>query len=164
MERLASHASTDGRVYFTGGVTALLMEWRSSTIDIDIKMVPDQEALFRSLPQLKESLEVNIELAAPDQFIPPLPGWEERSRLISCIGRLSFFHYDFYAQALAKIERGHSQDVRDVASMLDQGLIDPRKLLDYFGEIEPALHRYPAVDSRSFRRAVETTLRNAKMM
>ncbi len=162
MERLASHASTDGRVYFTGGVTALLMEWRSSTIDIDIKMVPEQEALFRSLPQLKESLEVNIELAAPDQFIPPLPGWEERSRLISRIGRLSYYHYDFYAQALAKIERGHSQDLMDVRAMLERELIDPGSMLDHFGEIEPALYRYPAIDPASFRRAVEATVRNAQ--
>lgn len=162
MERLAGHASTEGRVYFTGGVTALLMEWRSTTIDIDIKMVPEQDALFRALPGLKESLEINIELAAPDQFIPPLAGWEDRSVLISHVGRLSFYHYDFYAQALAKIERGHSRDVEDVASMLDGGLIDPRKTLGYFNEIEAALYRYPAIDPRAFRRAVEATLSNAQ--
>lgn len=162
MEHLARHASSDGRVYFTGGVTALLMEWRSSTIDIDIKMVPEQDALFRALPALKESLEINVELAAPDQFIPALPGWEERSVLISRIGRLSFYHYDFYAQALAKIERGHSQDISDVAAMLDRKLIDPRRMLDYFREIEPELYRYPAIDPGTFRRAVEATLRNVK--
>ena len=66
------------------------MEWRFSTIDIDMKMVPEQHGLFRALPALKESLEINIELAALDQFIPPLPGWEERSQLISRIGLLSF--------------------------------------------------------------------------
>jgi hypothetical protein len=161
MERLAGHASAEGRVYFTGGVTALLMEWRSSTIDIDIKIVPEQDALFRALPELKESLEINIELAAPDQFIPPLPGWEERSRLISQIGRLSFYHYDFYAQALAKIERGHAQDVMDVAAMIDTGLIDPRRTLDYLDEIEPMLYRYPAIDPHAFRRGVEAAVGNA---
>ena len=146
-------------MYFTGGVTALLMEWRSSTIDIDIKMVPEQDALFRALPGLKESLEINVEIAAPDQFIPPLPGWEERSRLISRIGRLSFYHYDFYAQALAKIERGHSRDITDVTAMFDRVLIDPLRTLDYFAEIEPALYRYPAIDAGAFRRAVEARVR-----
>lgn len=162
MTRLADYASTEGRVYFTGGVTALLMEWRSSTIDIDLKMVPEQDALLRALAELKESLEVNIELAAPDHFIPPLPGWEERSQFISRVGRLSYHHYDFYAQALAKIERGHAQDVLDVAAMFDRGLIDRRRLLRYFEQIEPALYRYPALDRGTFRRAVETTVGDAR--
>jgi uncharacterized nucleotidyltransferase DUF6036 len=156
MAGLAEQATSDGRVYFTGGVTALLMKWRSTTIDIDIKMVPEQDALFRALPMLKEALEINVELAAPDQFIPALPEWEERSQLISKVGLLSFFHYDFYSQALAKIERGHSRDVTDVAAMFERGLIEPQRLLDYFAKIEPALYRYPAIDPRAFRRAVET--------
>lgn len=155
MRLLAGRAATEGRVYFTGGVSALLMKWRTATIDIDIKMVPEQDALFRALPELKESLEINVELAAPDQFIPPLPGWEERSPLISREGRLSFHHYDFYSQALAKIERGHSRDVKDVNAMLDLGLIDRQGTLDYFCQIEPLLYRYPAIDPASFRRAVE---------
>ncbi|MEO5589276.1 MAG: hypothetical protein ABIS03_06800 [Gemmatimonadaceae bacterium] len=45
-------------------------EWRDSTIDIDLKMVPERDALFRALPELKERLEMNIELAAPDRGIP----------------------------------------------------------------------------------------------
>lgn len=158
MRLLAANAATDGRVYFTGGVSALLMKWRLATIDIHIKMVPEQDSLFRALPELKESLEINVELAAPDQFIPPLPGWEERSPLIVREGRLSFHHYDFYSQALAKIERGHSRDIEDVTAMLDLGLIDRKGTIDYFGQIEPLLYRYPAIDPASFRRAVEEWL------
>ncbi len=160
MQHLAAHATSEGLVYFTGGVTALLLNWRASTIDIDIKMVPEQDALFRALPALKESLEINVELASPDQFIPPLPGWEERSQLISRIGMLSFYHYDFYSQALAKIERGHSRDVMDVAAMFERELIEPLRMLDYFGRIELALYRYPAIDPRAFRRAVEAAVRD----
>jgi hypothetical protein len=161
MRLLAGHAATESHVYFTGGVSAVLMKWRAATIDIDIKMVPEQDDLFRALPGLKESLEINIELAAPDQFIPPVPGWEERSPVISRQGRLTFHHYDFYSQALAKIERGHSRDVADVTAMLDLGLIDPRRTLDYFGQIEPGLYRYPAIDPPSFRRAVEAMMGGA---
>ena len=162
MRSLSGHATTEGRVYFTGGVTALLIEWRTSTIDVDIKMVPEQDSLFRALPPLKELLEMNIELASPDDFIPPVPGWEERSPLIRREGRLSFHHYDFYSQALAKIERRHARDVLDVAAMLDLGLIDPRATLAYFDEIEPSLYRYPAVDPASFRRAVEEMMTGEK--
>lgn len=158
MRLLADHAVGEGRVYFTGGVTALLMKWRATTVDIDIKMVPEQDALFRVIPAIKESLEMNVELAAPDQFIPALPFWEERSPLITRQGRLSFHHYDFYSQALAKIERGHLRDTADVAAMLDLNLIEPRRTLDYFSQIEPYLYRYPAIDPPSFRLAVEAIM------
>ncbi len=47
---------------------------------------------------------------------------------------MAYYHYDFYSQALAKIE--------------------PR-LMRHFEEIEPLLYRFPAIDPASFRRAVE---------
>ncbi len=158
MKRLSAAAVPPARVYFTGGVSALLIGWRESTIDIDIKLVPEHDALFRALPELKEQLEMNIELASPDQFIPAIEGWEERSPLIGGNGRLSFHHYDFYSQALAKIERGHARDIDDVSAMIELGLVDPQRAVDYFREIEPRLFRYPAIDPASFRRAVESVL------
>lgn len=151
---LGAHARADVRIYLTGGSTAVLEGWRASTKDVDLKLVPDDEGILRAIPETKEKLEINVELAAPDDFIPPLPGWEERSRFISKEGRASFFHYDFYAQALAKLERGHAIDLTDVQEMRSRGLIDPRKLESFFEAIEPALYRYPAVDPRSFRKKV----------
>jgi hypothetical protein len=38
---------------------------------------------------------------------------------------VAFYHYDFYSQALAKIERGHSQDRVDVAAILARRLVEP---------------------------------------
>ena len=38
---------------------------------------------------------------------------------------MAFHHFDLYAQALAKIERGHAQDVDDVREMLRRGLVEP---------------------------------------
>jgi hypothetical protein len=61
---------------------------------------------------------------------------------------------------MAKIERGHDQDLKDVAEMLQRGLVDPAKALDPFREIEPQLYRYPAIDHPSFQRAVEETFRS----
>jgi hypothetical protein len=158
MDALGQEAEHDGRAYFTGGVSAVLMGWRASTIDVDLKLIPEQDSLFRALPRLKESLHLNVELAAPDQFIPELPGWRERSALIDRCGRVSFHHYDFYAQALAKIERGHLQDMDDVAQMLKRGLVSRPGALELFAAIEPQLFRYPAIDPPSFRRAVESAL------
>ncbi|MGH7147689.1 MAG: hypothetical protein ACREYE_01465 [Gammaproteobacteria bacterium] len=88
-------------------------------------------------------LDTNIERAAPDDFVPALPGWQERSRFS---GPIEFRHYDFYGQALAKIERGHKQDIADVQSMLARQLIKPDMLLDLYRQIQASLTRYPAID------------------
>ncbi|MEE8366800.1 MAG: DUF6036 family nucleotidyltransferase, partial [Thermoanaerobaculia bacterium] len=148
-------------VYFTGGATAVLEGWRESTIDIDLKLIPDADEILRAIPRLKEELGINVELAAPDQFIPELPGWRERSRFIRQIRRLSFFHYDFYAQSLAKLERGHDKDLRDVSHIVSAGRVDLDELLRFFVEIEPMLYRYPAIDPATFRRAVEEFVESA---
>ena len=158
MEAVGREPSAEGRLYFTGGATAVLLGWRGSTIDIDIKLVAAQEGVLRALPELKERLRLNVELAAPDQFIPELPGWQDRSAFIEQVGRLSFFHYDFYAQALAKIERGHEHDVHDVRAMVQRGLVQPAKAHELFAAIEPLLYRYPAIHPATFRRRVETVL------
>ena len=155
MEGLARAVRRPSRVYFTGGATALLFGWRPSTVDVDIALGEDSDEILRALPALKEALEINIELASPGDFIPELPGWQERSPFISRIGRLDFYHYDLYAQALSKIERGHELDVSDVQEMLSRGLVEPDKLLELFGRIEPELFRFPAIDPGSFRRRVE---------
>jgi hypothetical protein len=34
-----------------------------------------------------------------------------------------FLHHDLYAQALAKLERGHDRDLDDVDQMLARGLV-----------------------------------------
>ena len=82
-------------------------------------------------------------------------GWEERSTFITTVGRVSFYHYDLYAQALAKVERGHQQDRRDVQAMLARGLADPVKVRAYFARVEPELYRFPAIHAPSFRAAVD---------
>ena len=155
MDALAAAARDPGRVYFTGGATAVLSGWRDSTIDVDLALVPEHDALLRAIPALKESLQLNVELASPADFIPVPAGWEDRSPFITRIGPLDFHHYDLYAQALAKVERGHAQDVGDVHEMLRRALVDPRRAREYFLRVEPELFRYPAIDPAAFRRAVD---------
>ena len=161
MQRLGERAERTGRVYLNGGATALLLGWRSTTIDIDIALGADAEHLLRLVPALKEELELNVELAAPADFIPELPGWQDRSQFIERAGRVDFLHYDFYAQALAKVERGHAQDSSDVLEMLDRGLIDATKVLELFDRMESNLYRYPAIDPPTFRREVERVFQSA---
>ena len=118
MRLLGRRSHSEVRVYFTGGTTAVLRGWRDSTVDIDLKFVPETDELFRALAELKEQLQINIELASPPDFIPLLPGWEDRCQYIGREGKISFFNYDPYSQALSKIERGHDQDELDVRSMV----------------------------------------------
>jgi hypothetical protein len=160
LHRLAEEATRQTHVYLTGGASAVLLEWRDSTIDVDLKLVPDSDELLRAIARLKNDLNINIELAAPDQFIPEVPGWQHRSRFIERHGRVSFFHYDLYSQALSKVERGHAKDRADVEAMAKRGLIHSDELLRLFEEIEPRLYLYPAIDAASFRAAVEELVTN----
>ena len=158
MRALGSGVTDAARVYLVGGASSVLLGWRDSTIDVDLKLVPENDEILRKLPALKERLQLNIELASPDDFIPQLPGWQERSRFIRQEGKLTFLHYDFYAQALAKIERGHEIDRQDVHDLINSNLIESKQLLDLFSQIEDLLYRYPALDAASFRRAVESVV------
>lgn len=162
MQALAEDAREEGRVYFTGGATAVLSGWRPSTIDVDLKLVPEQDVLLRAIPRLKEQLQLNVELASPVDFIPVPPGWEDRSPFVARHGRLSFHHFDLYAQALAKVERGHAQDMADVREMQRRILVDASRALEYFRRIEPELFRYPAIDPAAFRRAVEAAFASSR--
>lgn len=133
----------------------MLLGWRGTTIDVDLKLVPEQDAVLRAIPGLKDNLQVNVELAAPGDFIPLPAGWEERSLLAEQGGRLAFYHFDPYAQALAKLERDHARDRDDVRALIRSGLVDPEQLSSYFEEIEPQLYRFPAIDPPAFRERVE---------
>jgi len=155
---LGAEAREDTRLYLIGGTTAVLFGWRATTAGLDIKMFPERDALFRAIPALKEKLKVNVELASPADFIPELPGWQERSRFIVREGKIDFFHYDLYSQALSKLQRGHAMDLEDVREMIGRGLVEPRKAMELFGAIEDQLYRFPAIDPPSFRRRVEAAL------
>src|ERR1043166_8327683 len=95
MEKLAASARSPGKVYFTGGATALLLGFRDQTIDIDLKLDPEPRGVFEAIALLKKELDINVELASPADFIPPAPDWRERSRHIASINQIEFYHYDF---------------------------------------------------------------------
>jgi hypothetical protein len=154
MTAMAQRVRGAGRIFFTGGGTAVLHGWRDTTIDLDLKADPEPPGFFEAIAALKDEIDLNIELASPDDFLPPLPGWKERSIFIARRGDLDFFHYDLYAQALSKIERGHARDLVDVEALLDRQLILPARLWELFEAIEPELIRYPAVDPTFLRAAV----------
>lgn len=154
LQVLGDRVRGDGRIYLTGGATALLYGWRTMTVDIDLKPDPEPPGLFEAIAILKDELDVNVELARPDHFIPALPGWRERSLFIVRHGSIDYFHYDPCGQVLAKLQRRHDRDLVDAAAFLRKGLVRKDQLWQMFLLIEPQLIRYPGVDAPSFRRAV----------
>ena len=120
---LGNRVTGKGSIYLTGGATALLHDWRPRTIDVDIKPDPEPAGLFEALAALKNELDINVKFACPNQFIPAVPGWRERSLFIVHHGEIDFFHYDLYGQALSKLQRRHERDLGDVRSMLQAGMI-----------------------------------------
>src|SRR6185369_1870055 len=87
MRELAAAAKSPGKVYFTGGATALLLGFREQTIDIDLKLDPEPGGVFEAIAMLKNRLNLNVELASPDDFIPSVADWRQRSRPIISVHR-----------------------------------------------------------------------------
>jgi|CXWL01.1.fsa_nt_gi hypothetical protein len=160
LKELARAATSPGRVYLTGGSTAVLFGWRGNTLDIDLRFEPDSDALLRAIPRLKDELQVNVELASPNDFLPELPGWRERSLFIAQEGKLTCLHFDPYAQVLAKLERGHDKDLVDARALVASGRVESAELMRLFERIEPDLYRFPAISPAAFRRAVEAFVRS----
>lgn len=154
MQKLGSAATTEGNCYFTGGCTAVFYDFRDSTIDIDLKFDPEPASVFNAIPSIKNKLNVNIELASPDQFVPQVEGWRERSIFIAKYGKISFYHYDLVSQVLAKLERRHEQDLLDVNSIFKAKLVSKKQILDAFKSILERLNRYPAIDQEDFTNKV----------
>ena len=144
------------RMYLTGGATSVLEGWRDSTVDVDVRFEPDSDEALNRIRDLKEELSLNVELASPLDFLPPLPEWQARSRFRFREGNLEVFDFDPYSQALSKLQRGFELDLTDVRSMIASGQVEPERLLELFEAIESELFRFPAVDPKSLRTAVES--------
>lgn len=109
---LSNAAREPTTLYLTGGSTAVIEGWRASTVDVDLRLEPDSDALLRRIAEVKNQLDINI-------------------------------------------ERGFEQDLRDVQSMVKAELVDPRRVVNLFVEVEPMLFRYPAIDAGVLRAKVE---------
>jgi hypothetical protein len=160
-ERLGASAHGPGACFITGGSSAILFGWRATAITVELKFDSEPAGVFDAIPTLKRELGINVKLACPSDFLPPLPGWRDRCRPIGTFGKLEIFHYDFASQALAKISRGHGKDLSDVNAMLRAGLVTKEQLLAEAEAIRPQLKRYPALDEESFLRRVKQFVQGA---
>lgn len=55
-EALGNRVTGEGRIYPTGGATAVLLGWRSMTIDVDIKGDPKPPGFFEAIAALLREL------------------------------------------------------------------------------------------------------------
>lgn len=161
LSQLGGKARSRGACYLTGGASALLVGWRETTLDVDLKFDPEPLGVFDAIPELKKSLQINVELASPDDFIPVPADWKSNSPFVGQYGELSVYHFDFTAQALSKIERGHPKDLLDVREMLRRGLTSKDQLFTMLQAIRPLVRRYPAIDEETFVSRIESFVREA---
>lgn len=144
-------------MFFVGGGTAVLEGWRESTIDVDL--YADKDEIFHDVQGIKERLQLNIEFARPEDFVPALAGSETRHVFIETVGKVSFYHYDPYAQLLSKVVRGFNRDMQDAGRFLDSGMVDAGRFRTLVNAIPDAAYaKYPALSRRAVLEAVDDFL------
>lgn len=143
-----------GRVYLTGGATAISYGWRARTIDVDLRLDPEPAGAFEAIARLKDELDLNVELASPPDFIPEVPGWRERSVFVVRVGAIEVYHYDPVSQILSKLARGYERDLGDAEAMIAHGLASRAAVAEGHVAIAPHLARYPRLDADGFARRV----------
>ena len=159
MDELAATAPRKGsyRVYLVGGGTAVYAGWRRSSLDVDL--FSDQEGVFHDIQGIKERLNVNVEFARPEHFVPALRETARRHVFIETIGPVSFYHYDPYAQILSKIVRGFERDLDDAHNFIRSGWVDSQKLRNLIENIpESAYSKYPNLSRGAVSEAVDAFL------
>jgi hypothetical protein len=156
LRRLGRDFRGTGRLYLVGGAQMVQAGLRRQTQDVDYTVRLDavyQEPFSLALRALIRELEISVEPAGPGDFIPLPSGWEERSPFLGRYGGLDVFAFDPVSTALAKIERGTSQDIDDVIALLSVGRLDLAELARAFDEILPRLERESLrIDEDDFRR------------
>ena len=157
MRAFSDKLKTQTIVYFSGGVTAVLHDLRSSTIDIDMIFEPDTHAGYQAIHDLKEDLNMNLEIAAPHHFIPEIPQWRERRLLIEQHRAVAFYHYDLHSQIIAKIQRGYDQDLADARGLLTL-IREPEVLIELLTSIREDFIRFPTLEFDALKTKVETFL------
>jgi hypothetical protein len=159
MKELAQSAPRRGayRVYFVGGGTAVYLGWRRSSIDVDL--FSDQDVIFRDIQRIKEHLNINIEFARPEDFVPPLEGTADRHVFIEKVGTITFYHYDPYAQFFSKVVRGFERDLVDARKFVSSGAVDPVRFRALVDKIPDAAYaRYPSLSRKGVEGAVDRFL------
>jgi hypothetical protein len=134
-----------GRLYLVGGAALVHMGLRSGTTqDIDVEVrAANEDKMLESIRQLKDTMNINIEIASPGDFIPLPKQWEMNAKYVGRYGTVDVFYFDFYSIALSKIQRGNTRDINDVKLLLQEKVITLQGLDDAYNEILPQVGKVP---------------------
>ncbi len=115
----------EATVYLTGSAALVMQDVRESVdIDYSCRVAPELEGRFvAAVRDLKDRMQVSLELISPADFIPLPDGWEARCRFVDRFGKISVYLFDPYSIGLTKLLRGKTADLEDVAHQLRDGTI-----------------------------------------
>jgi len=153
------------RLYLSGGDGLVWRGLRRFTHDVDISYEVDpihHSEWIRTVRELKDRLDVNIEEAHPGDFVPLPPESAARAQSIGRFGQVDVFLLDPYAVAMGKLGRGHDRDIADIRSMLAAGVLDAATLRRHAEAVLPEYERRSVrADPIKFRAMLELALRPA---
>jgi hypothetical protein len=141
---LGNHYRRPARLYLVGGTTIVYEGLRLQTLDIDLAIevaAGDHGELLAVLREARDTLDINIEEAAPSDFIPLPDGYAGRHQYVGRYGQVDVFHFDLYSMALSKIERGRRQDQLDVLALLESNRLSWDRLQAMYSEILPLMEQ-----------------------
>jgi len=160
LDALGAAVSGPGRIYLTGGATAVSLGWRNQTIDIDLRLDPEPPGAFEAIARLKDELDTNVELASPLDFIPEIPGWRERSCFVMRAGPIEVYHFDPVSQVLSKLVRGLARDLADAEAMVARGLVTRDEVAAGWAIARSGLARFPRIDGVTVEARVSAFVRS----
>jgi len=156
LQQLGRTFHKPARLYLVGGAALVHLGIRPGfTQDIDVQVTgPYEGDLIVTIQKLIEHMQINIEFAAPGDFIPLPSQWEAHARYVGRYGLIDVFYFDFCSLALSKIERGNTRDIADVKLLIQQGIITLDELDQAYQEVLAQLGkgRYPRVTPQRFTR------------
>ena len=154
LQQLGRTFHKPARLYLVGGAALVHLGIRPGfTHDIDVQVYGANEGdLIVTIQKLIERLQINIEFAAPGDFIPLPLQWEAHAQFVGRYGTIDVFYFDFYSIALSKIERGNDRDIADVKLLIQYGMVTPDELDNAYQEVLAQLGkgRYPRITPQRF--------------
>ncbi len=161
-KRLTRHV----RLYLVGGSVWIHLGIRTSTLDIDYAVSAEDERAYdeieRIIRDLKQELDINIERASPDHFIPVPPNALARSPFVGQFGKLGVYYYHLPSLVLAKVARGYEHDLTDVVSLIQAGHVTLAEVQENFEDVRDSprgWHKYEPEDTAAKLAMVRKMLR-----
>ena len=108
------------------------------TVDLDyvgIDLPAQRDEFQNMLHSMADEMRIEVEALPFQEFIPLPQDFERRHIQIGQFAKLTVYVFDPYSIALSKIERGFESDLDDVVFLLQQKLIESKRLMQLAEEM-----------------------------